>query len=146
MLPQGRRLRLVWGIAEPVAHPAHRLQEGAVKVTIDLTPQIADIDIDDVGIAEEIEVPDVLGDLRAGEYVPGMAHEIFQESELPRAQLDQAPATADLTPGGVHGEVAEAQDRTHLQGRPAQQGTEASHQLREGERFDQIIVGPNIEP
>src|SRR5215468_2928649 len=92
-LPQVRRLRLVCGIAEPVAYPAHRLQEGAVKATVNLAPQIADVDIDNIGIAEKVEVPDVLGNLRAGEHMPGMTHEIFQEGELPRAQLDQAPAT-----------------------------------------------------
>src|SRR6266700_2247457 len=87
-LPQVRRLRLVCGIAEPVAHPAHRMQEGAVKATIDLAPEIADVDIDDIGITEEVEVPDVFGNLRAGKHVPGMAHEVFQEGELARAQLD----------------------------------------------------------
>src|SRR5262249_39293497 len=128
-----------------VAHPAHRMEEGAVKATINLAPEIADIDIDDIGITEEVKVPDVLGNLCAGEHVPGMAHEIFQEGELPRAQLDQASATMDLAPGGVHSKVTEVQDRIHLQGRSAQQGTQAGHQLREGEGFDQIVVSPDIE-
>src|SRR5262249_37133557 len=121
------------------------MQEGAVKATIDLAPEIADVDIDDIGITKEVKVPDVLGNLRAGEHVPGMAHEIFQEGELPRAQFDQAPAAADLALGGVHSEVPEVQQRIHLQGRPAQQGPETGHQLREGKGFDQIIVGPDIE-
>src|SRR5579885_1062146 len=48
--------------AKYIAQAAHRMDQLLFEGIVDLGAQAADVDIDDVGIAVEIHVPDLLGD------------------------------------------------------------------------------------
>ena len=76
-----------------------------------------------------------------------MAHEQLEQQELGPRQLDHAISPAHLVGDGVEHEVSERQG-LRLAGtlaRPAQQRTNARLQLSERERFDQVVVGADVE-
>ena len=52
-------------IAKPVPGPPHSLQRRPAERPVDLLAEIPDVDVDDVRIAVEREVPDVLDETRA---------------------------------------------------------------------------------
>src|SRR5579871_89637 len=56
--------------------------EAPAAARIELSAQIANLDIDDVGLGHEFEIPDILEQHRPGHDLVGPAHEIFEESEF----------------------------------------------------------------
>ena len=66
---------------------------------IDLVAQIIDVDVDDIGAAVEIKVPDMLGDHRARDGLSGVSHQIIQQRVFFRGQRD-LPAPARGRGGG----------------------------------------------
>src|SRR5580658_4513304 len=54
---------------------------------VELAAQVADLDVDDVGLRQEIEIPYILEQHGPGHDLAGTAHEIFQEPEFPRQQI-----------------------------------------------------------
>ena len=50
---------------EHVAGAAHGVQQALVVGAVDLAPQVADVDVDDVALGVEVQAPDVLGQHRA---------------------------------------------------------------------------------
>src|SRR5271155_5355824 len=56
---------------------------------VELAAQVADLDVDDVGLRQEFEIPHILEQHCPGNDLTGAAHEIFQELEFPRKQIDQ---------------------------------------------------------
>ena len=57
-------------------------------VGVDLLTQIGDVELDDVRLATEIVVPDSVEDLGLAEYSPWVAHEVSEQLELGRGQLN----------------------------------------------------------
>src|SRR5271155_846437 len=55
---------------------------------IELAAQVADLDVDDVGLRHELEIPHILEQHRSGHDLAGAPHEIFQQGEFPRQQID----------------------------------------------------------
>src|SRR5690242_8387021 len=49
---------------------------------VELAPQVADLDVDGVGLRHEFEIPDILEQHRPGHDLAGAAHEIFKKSEF----------------------------------------------------------------
>src|SRR5690606_15674564 len=76
--------------AKAVAGAAHRVDQIVVEVTVDLRAQPADVRLDDGGMRVEMEIPHVLQQHGARNDLPGVAHEIFEQPELLRLQLDAA--------------------------------------------------------
>src|SRR5450631_3358112 len=68
------RSQLVAGATDGPQQPALAVAE--------LAPQVADVDVDDVGHGHEVVVPDVLRDLRAGEHAIRIAGEVLQDGVL----------------------------------------------------------------
>ena len=58
---------------EPVAHQPHGLQRRAAERLVDALPQLPYVHLDDVGVALEGEVPDVLEDRGLGQHLAGAA-------------------------------------------------------------------------
>src|SRR5690349_15266977 len=88
-------------ISYPVTQAPHRLQRGPPEGTVDLAAERADVDVDDPGIAIEGEVPDVLDQRSPCEYIARPAHEVLQQRELGRGELDHATAPQYLVPGRI---------------------------------------------
>src|SRR5680860_1253906 len=87
-LPLSLRTRMV-------ALAAHGLDERGGEGLVDLAAQVADVDLDDVGIPVEVRGPDVAQQGVLGDSLAGVARQVLQEGELARGQLDEGLATAD---------------------------------------------------
>src|SRR5437588_12104474 len=105
-LRESRRLMIV---PKSVARASDRLQGPAPEGPIDLLPQVADIDLHDVRIALEREVPDVIDQLGLGDDAVGVAHEELQQREFLRRQRDRRVAPSHLAGRRIEDEVAYAE-------------------------------------
>src|SRR6266480_446369 len=109
-------------ISDPVTQAPHRLQRGPLERAIDLAPERADVDVDDPGIAVEGEVPDVVNQGSPGEDIARPAHEVLEQRELGRGELDHTPPAHHLVAGRIQGEVPDGEHRRACRGLPPQQG------------------------
>src|ERR1700734_2614862 len=102
--------RLVAGPGQAQAETDRALGVDQVRpVTGQFAPQVGHIGRHDRAGAAEVVVPHVAEDLGAGEHTTRVEHEVAQQPELGRRQLDEAPATADLVAVLVEREVRERQ-------------------------------------
>src|ERR1700733_11177488 len=51
---------------------------------VEFAPQIADLDVDDIRLRHEVEIPDVLEQHRPGHNLPGRQQKIFNKWDSPR--------------------------------------------------------------
>ena len=51
-----------------VAHAAYRMDERTVEATVNLVPEVTDIDVDNIGVTVKIQVPNVVGDLHSAHH------------------------------------------------------------------------------
>src|SRR5262245_3394384 len=65
-----------------VAAAAHGLQQGLIKVAINLSAESRDVHLDDVGHPFPVGIPEVLAQHLAGKHLPRVAHEELQQAEL----------------------------------------------------------------
>src|SRR5215472_671104 len=131
---------------ELVARAADGLQRPAAERAVDLAPQVARVDLDHVGIHRVVGVPDVLEQGGLGHHLPGPAHQVFEQGELPRRQLDRGLAAAYLPGARVEGEVAGLQLDRPWPGATAQQGAQPRSQHHVGERLGEVVVRAQVEP
>ena len=112
---------------------------------VELAPQMADVDLDDVGVALEREVPHVVEDLALRHDLPGAPQQELEHGELARGErhLDVAAATPmgdridrEVT-GGVH-------DRPGAAG-AAEQRPQSGQEHDERERLGEVVVGAGVE-
>src|SRR6476660_1160171 len=80
---------------EDITHPAHGVQQLLLERPIDLLAQPADQDVDDVGLRIEVVLPDVRQDHRLRDDAADVAHEILEQRELARPQIDRLAAAGD---------------------------------------------------
>jgi hypothetical protein len=73
-------------------------------------PEVADVDVDHVGLVRELVVPAVLGDHRPSEDAAGVAHQVFEDAELLVGEGDLPLGAPDAAAGGVEREVTGVQD------------------------------------
>jgi hypothetical protein len=73
--------------------PSNRMDQLRPEAFVDLGAQPADMGFDDVSARIEMNVPDMLKQHRTGDHLAGVAHQVFKQTEFPRLQLDQFPAT-----------------------------------------------------
>src|SRR6266478_3687935 len=60
----------------------------AAAAHVDLLPQIADVDVDDIGLQREMVLPHILEQHRPRDHLAGMTQEVFEKLELARQQID----------------------------------------------------------
>jgi hypothetical protein len=66
------------------------------KALVNLIPQTAGQHIHDVGLRIEVIVPDLIKDHGLGDHLPGIAHQIFEQAELPGREFDLRAGSGDL--------------------------------------------------
>ena len=116
----------------------HRLPAG-----VDLLAQVADVELDDVGLAAEVVVPDPVEDLRLAQHPARVAHEEPQQLELGRGQLDPVAAAVYLVRVLVQGQVADGQPGragVPAGAGPAQQPAQPGQHLLQAERLGDVVV------
>src|SRR5215203_2735310 len=80
---------------EDIADAPDRSQELVVERPIDLLAQAAHQHVDDVGLWIEGVVPDVRQDHRLRDNLARISHQVPEERELARPQLDRRAAAGD---------------------------------------------------
>lgn len=108
-------------VAQSVAIAAQRLDDGGHAVGVELAPQVADIDIDDIALAVELPAPHALGDLRAAQRLAGMAQKKLKHGILARRERDRLRAARRHPGAEIHRDVARDQPVAGAQDRPPQQ-------------------------
>ena len=88
---------------------------------VEFAAQVVDLDVDDIGLRQEFEVPHVLEQHCAGHYLTGAAHEIFQELEFPRKQVNELAVAPDRPLNKIHFQRADLQPSDPRVAAPAQE-------------------------
>src|SRR5512132_2525975 len=130
---------------QPVAAAADRLDGGPPERPVELVAQVAHVDLDDVGVALELVVPDVLDDLPLGHGLAPAAEQELQQGELAGGQLDLGLAPPGPLGRRVQAQVAGLEHGRPLSGAAPQQGPQPGHQHRVRERLGQVVVGAAVE-
>ena len=112
---------------------------------IELAAQVADLDVDDIGLGDEFEIPHVLEQHRPGHDLAGAAHEIFEQGEFPRQQIDRLAVALYGPLDEVHFQRAGLQSRLPHVAAPAQERFDARRQFADVERLDQVVVAAGLQ-
>src|SRR5215469_1784385 len=80
--------------SQAVAHTALGVDERWPQ-RIELAPQVAHVRLDDLGLARVVPAPDAFEQLRSGQDSALMAHEVGEQPEFRRGQLDWHAATVN---------------------------------------------------
>src|SRR5206468_13126490 len=81
---------------------AHGMDEGVRFISVYLPAEPPNIDVDDVCHRIEVQVPDVLQQQRARDDLPGVTHEVREQLELLRQQLDYSASAVRGAGQKVH--------------------------------------------
>src|SRR5476649_624731 len=92
-----------------VAHATYCLDEFDFEVIVYFCSQPANRDLDHIGIAIEIHVPDIGCNLRAAHHLALLAREQLQQRELTRGQLYPLTCTTDLAASHIDFQIRKRQ-------------------------------------
>ena len=116
---------------------------------VDLVAQAPDGDLHHVGVAVEIHVPHLLGNLGARQYLAVPSQEQCQKQELLGGQLQLLTAAERLAPHQVHVEIGKAQlrglCRIPCAMRAPQEHLDACVQFGKREGLNQIVVSTCLQ-
>ena len=90
-------------------------------------------------------VPDVLEQAFGGHDLVRMEHEVPEEGEFLRCQIEAIAVPVGLMPGRVEIECAKPDGGTFVDGRSSSQRADARCELREAEWLHDIVVGAVVE-
>ena len=126
--------------------PANRVQQLLFERPIDLFPQAADQHVDDVGLGVEAVLPHVRQDHRLRHDLAGVPHQVLEERELPRPQIEHRAGPRDAPREQIEHEIVDGQ-RRRFRGAAgaAHQRLHARQQLRERERLGEVIVAAGLQ-
>ncbi len=130
---------------EPVPSTPNRLDGRTVERHVDLAPQVPDVHLDHVRVAVVVRIPHVMQDLTLGHRLPGTTHQIFEQCELARRQLDDGLAPGHRVRGRIEHQVTDREDGRAGSGPAAQQGAQPGEQHDERERLGHVVVGAQIQ-
>src|SRR5258705_39005 len=76
------------GLTDAIARTAQGVNQFDSKLAVDLGTQAADVGLDHAGARIEMKVPDILEQHGTRDQLFGVAHEVLEQLELLRLQLD----------------------------------------------------------
>src|SRR5271154_3593450 len=76
---------------------------------VELAPQIADLHVDDIRLRHKVEIPNILEQHRPGHDLAWSAHEIFEQGEFPRQQINRLAVPPDAPLNEIHLHAADLQ-------------------------------------
>src|SRR5262249_18515625 len=124
---------------------ADRVKEALLATLLELAAKVRDEDVHGVRLGEGVVTPDVVKQRLARHDEALVAHQVLEELELARGQLDVALAAEDLVSARVEAQVADREERAAARGAAAQQGAQAREQLLALERLDEVVVSAGVE-
>ena len=87
--PQSRsRLVIAVWVIETVSCAAFGMNQGWVEVFVDFAAQTRDVDVNDVGLRVKVVFPHFFEKHGAGDDLSGVAHQVFEQAEFARLQVD----------------------------------------------------------
>src|SRR4051794_9249198 len=95
---------------ELVARAAHRLDRLDPERRVDLLAEVADVDLDHVRVAGEVDAPHVVEDLRLRRHVAVLAHEVLEQRELAGGEAHVGLLAPAATGAGVELERPHTED------------------------------------
>src|SRR5580704_10900006 len=122
-----------------VADTAHGLDHLLSPLVVDLAAQVADVDVDDIGESIVIHIPNVFDDHGAAQGPAAVTHQVFEDAELFRRELNVLAGADDFAANAIEREVAHLQAFRRRLTTP-QASAHAGQELHEGERLYQVIV------
>ena len=93
---------------QPVADAAHSLEGGPPERCVDLSAEVADVDLDDVSIAPEVMAPYLVEQIALGPHVTGSAQKRFEQIEFARGQVDRHVTTRAMTTARIDCQITGA--------------------------------------
>src|SRR3984957_8198464 len=104
------------------AHGADIDNEASRARGVELASQIADLDVDDIGLRHEVEIPDILEQHRPGHDLARTAHEIFKQGEFSRQEVNRLAVPPGAPFNEIHLQMADLQSREPRVAAPTQEG------------------------
>src|SRR3972149_10610519 len=71
-----------------VPRAAHRVYQVIIEFPVNLGAQPADVGLDHAGVRIEMKSPDVLQEHGPRHHLPGIAHQVLEQPEFLRLQID----------------------------------------------------------
>src|SRR5436190_9139553 len=131
---------------DDIPDTAHRLKQLRVEAAIDLVAQPTHEHVYDVGLRVEAVLPDVRQDHRLGDNLARVAHQVFEQRELARPQVDTLACARHLPRQQIHHQVAHRQRRRLRRARrAAHQCLDACEQFGKRERLRQVVVAACLQ-
>src|SRR5579883_2061325 len=110
------------------------MQERTREALVDLLPEAADMDVDDVGLRIEMIVPDIFEQHRPRHHLTGAAHKEFEQAKLAWQKVDLLPAALHCPRQQVHLDIGHLEPRRRrVAAATAQQRLYPCEELGEGE-------------
>ena len=81
------------------------MDQGGPRAAVDFAAQPADVTLDEVRMRVEMQIPDLLEKHRAGHHSLCMAHQVFEQAQLTRLQIDGLVCAPDSARKQVNFEV-----------------------------------------
>src|SRR3954447_4642336 len=128
--------------AQDVAEPADRAEQPRLRV-LQLASQVADVRLDDVVLAVEVVLPDVVQDLLLGQDALGVEEEVAEQAELGGGELDLVARAPDLVAVLVQLQVAVPEARggvAVVAADAAQERGDPQRELLQRERLGDVVV------
>src|SRR6478735_1285767 len=131
--------------SEPITAATDRLDGFQLAFGVELLPEATDEDFQDIGVAVEILLVDVLGEIGLRDELAGMQHEVLEHLVLVARQVHARAVDADRLCGQVQADRAAVERRLAPARGAAQQRVDAREQLLDMEGLDQVIVGAGLQ-
>src|SRR5699024_6344800 len=107
-------VRLSWTLSgrsamQTVTLATYGVLQGRVIGNAEFGAQVTDMHVDDVGLGVKMVVPDIFQQHGARDQLAGMLHQVFEQFELTRAQINSAAAARDLACQSVELQIGNGQ-------------------------------------
>ena len=130
---------------DDVADPADGVDQPVRERVVNLRAEPADMDVDHVAVAVEVHVPDLLGDQRPRQHLALAAGQQREQGELLRRQVEPPVGPRRRAAQQIDPQVADGDDLRLPRRAAPKDGADAGEQFREGERLDEVVVGPGLQ-
>ena len=91
-----------------IYHDNDSLDQRLIRTDVDLLPELIHVHLHDIASRIEIDIPDLVEDLRLRHHLVRMTDQVFQQRELPVAQVDLLAAPLHLPAAQIDIQVAHA--------------------------------------
>ena len=122
------------------------MDQWLLSVRVELPTKVGDIAFDDTGVPIEVVLPDVIEDLGLRQHAVGIQHQIAQEFEFGRGEINRDRAQEHFVRVLVHAEVSHTNESVILfVQRATKDGFDAGHDLIQAEGLGDVVIATDGE-